>query len=238
MCSGQAVRIFGTHENGAHAPFMVVPISALVPLPDRLSFKAGAAIGCGTGTAWGGLRRLGDVGGQTLVVSGLGPVGLSAVMLASAAGARVVALDPVASRRAHALRMGAETALNPTKETVPAAVRELTHGLGAPLVIETSGASQAIRDGIDSLARWGRICLVGLGGEVRFPVLGLHARQISIMTAISMSTVQQRGCAQFIADRALPVDELYTHTWHLSQVVEAYQTFDRQDAGKGVFVFD
>ena len=78
---------------------MKCPANTLVPLPDELSFDAGAAISCGTGTAWGALERLDLRGDHTIAIFGQGPVGLSATQLASDMGARVVALDMSAERR-------------------------------------------------------------------------------------------------------------------------------------------
>ncbi|MFT9474811.1 zinc-dependent alcohol dehydrogenase family protein [Streptomyces sp. Mo3] len=238
MCTGQPFRAFGTQEHGGHAPLMRVPAATLVPLDDTLSFEAGAAIGCGTGTAWGGLERLGDIGGKTLAVFGQGPVGLSATMLATARGARVVAIDPEPARRDHAQRFGAVAVIDPTAVQAPDTLRELTEGDGVPLVLETSGASSAIRDGIAGLAPWGKVCLVGLGGEARFGTVDVHRSQMTLMTSWTMSIVQQRQCAAFIARNKLPVDDLFTHRWRLDQVVEAYQEFDRQAAGKAAIVFD
>ena len=76
-----------------HARLKVCPARTLVPLPDELSFETGAAISCGTGTAWGALHRLGLQGDHTIAIFGQGPVGLSATQLAAAMGARVIALD-------------------------------------------------------------------------------------------------------------------------------------------------
>ncbi|MGW7689024.1 zinc-binding dehydrogenase [Streptomyces asiaticus] len=217
---------------------MRVPAATLVPLDDSLSFEAGAAIGCGTGTAWGGLERLGDVGGRTLAVFGQGPVGLSATMLATARGARVVAIDPEPARRSHAQRFGAVAVIDPAQDQTPDVLRDLTGGEGVPLVLETSGASSAIRDGISALAPWGRVCLVGLGGEARFGTVDVHRSQMTLMASWTMSLVQQRQCAAFVARNKLPIDDLFTHRWRLDQVAAAYQEFDRQAAGKAAIVFD
>src|SRR5439155_4124575 len=83
--------VYGATGHGAHAPYMKVPASTLVPLPDELSFEEGAAISCGTGTAYQALKRLDVSGRDTLAVFGQGPVGLSAVLLGQAMGARVIA---------------------------------------------------------------------------------------------------------------------------------------------------
>jgi NADPH:quinone reductase-like Zn-dependent oxidoreductase len=72
----------------------------MVPLPDSLSFEEGAAISCGTGTAFGALRRMGLNGSHTIAIFGQGPVGLSGTLIAAAMGARVIALDVGAERRA------------------------------------------------------------------------------------------------------------------------------------------
>jgi threonine dehydrogenase-like Zn-dependent dehydrogenase len=158
-------------------------------------------------------------------------------MLAAARGAQVIAIDPEPARRAQARHMGAVATVDPLSDDVPAAVRELNSGRGLPLILETSGASSAISAALVCLAPWGRVCLVGLGGEARFDILDLHRSQMTLMTSWTMSIVQQRQCAEFVAANNLPIDELFTHRWQLEQVAEAYQHFDAQNAGKGVFLF-
>jgi len=81
MCLAGTV-VYGSGGHGGHAKYMKVPVSTLVPLPDALSFVTGAAISCGTGTAWGALRRINLQGGETIAIFGQGPVGLSATQLA------------------------------------------------------------------------------------------------------------------------------------------------------------
>src|SRR5262249_52484118 len=76
MCQAVPITVYGTDDHGAHAPYMKVPADTLVPLDDRLSFAAGAAISCGTGTAWGAFDRMGLTGRDTVAIFGQGPVGL------------------------------------------------------------------------------------------------------------------------------------------------------------------
>ena len=100
--------VYGITGHGGHAPFMKVPASTLVSLPDDLSFEEGAAISCGTGTAYGALSRIDVSGRDTFAVFGQGPVGLSATMLGRAMGARVIAVDISAERLELAKVFGAE----------------------------------------------------------------------------------------------------------------------------------
>src|SRR5256885_14587403 len=98
--------------HGGHAPFISVPAYTLVPLPDPLGFGAGAAISCGTGTAYGALKRLDVSGRDTLAVFCQGPVGVSATMLGRAVGARVFAIDGAPQRLALAPEVGAQAVVN------------------------------------------------------------------------------------------------------------------------------
>ncbi len=79
--------VYGRTGDGAHARWMKVPARTLVPLLEALSFVAGAAISCGTGNAYGTLKRMGLQGGEALAVFGQGPVGQSATMIGVAMGA-------------------------------------------------------------------------------------------------------------------------------------------------------
>src|SRR5258706_7612205 len=135
--------VYGSGGHGGHARYMKVPVSTLVPLPDALSFVTGAAISCGTGTAWGALRRLTLQGGETIAIFGQGPVGLSATQLAVVMGARVIAVDIAPERRKLAQQFGAHEVIDPEAGDMVAALRDLTHGAGAHKKPPPSPAPQA-----------------------------------------------------------------------------------------------
>jgi D-arabinose 1-dehydrogenase-like Zn-dependent alcohol dehydrogenase len=86
--------VHGSTADGGHAPFMRVGPGMLAPQEEGLTFEEGAAIACGTGTAYPALKRLDVLGRDTLAVFGQGRVGLSATLLARPMGARVIAVDP------------------------------------------------------------------------------------------------------------------------------------------------
>ena len=236
LCVEGVAEVYGATGHGAHAKYMKCPARTLVPLPDALSFEAGAAISCGTGTAWGALHRLGLQGDHTIAIFGQGPVGLSATQLAAAMGARVIALDVSDERLARAKELGADVLINPktTPEVVPA-IKELTHGRGAHLCLEASSSPQARAQAVRAVRTWGKVCYVGEGDSVTLDVSpDLLRRQVTLIGSWTFSTVGQAECAQFIADRGIDVDRLFTHRWRLDQAEEAYKLFDAQTAGKGV----
>jgi D-arabinose 1-dehydrogenase-like Zn-dependent alcohol dehydrogenase len=158
--------VYGVTAHGAHADYMNVPAHTLVPLPDELSFTTGAAVSCGTGTAYGALRRMNLSGADTIAIVGQGPVGLSATQLAAAMGARVIALDVSPERLARAKAFGADAVVDPKAGDAVAAIKALTHGLGADLTLDTSGAAEGRVIAVRATRPWGTVCFVGEGGEV------------------------------------------------------------------------
>jgi threonine dehydrogenase-like Zn-dependent dehydrogenase len=229
--------VYGMTGHGAHAPYMKVPARTLVPLPDELSFEEGAAVSCGTGTAYGALKRLDVSGRDTLAVFGQGPVGLSATMLGRAMGARVVAVDVAPERLALAREFGAETVIN-AKEVDPVQVlRELTHGEGVETAMDCSGNPDARVAAVRVAATWGRVCFVGEGNPTTFDISqDMIRKQLTIHASWTFSSVGQEECARFIAARRLPLGRLITHRFTLDQAAAAYQLFDTQTTGKGAFL--
>jgi threonine dehydrogenase-like Zn-dependent dehydrogenase len=236
MCHSGSV-VYGVTGHGAHAPYMKVPAHTLVALPEELSFATGAAISCGTGTAYQALRRINLAGGDTIVVVGQGPVGLSATQLGVAMGARVIVLDLSAERRERARVFGADVVIDPKAGDAVAAIKDLTHGLGADKTLDTSGAAEGRLVAVRAARRWGTACFVGEGGDVTLEVSpDMLRKQLTIVASWTFSTVIQADCARFIADRKIAVEHLFTDRWQLPEAEEAYRVFDRQTSGKGVFL--
>jgi threonine dehydrogenase-like Zn-dependent dehydrogenase len=235
MCETAPGKTMAIHVNGGHAQYAVVPATALLPLPDGMSFKAGAAVGCGTGTAWGAIKRLGGVEDTVTVIFGQGPVGLSGTMFAASMGAKVIAVDIDSERLESAKRFGADVVVNSREESLPDIVAEYTQGRLADVVMETSG--RASEDALSVLGTFGKVCFTGLPGEVNFNTQAVYKKQWTLMTSWTMSSIEQARCAAYIVAHNLPVDDLYSHAWTIHQADEAYAWFDKQDAGKGVFEF-
>ena len=238
LCVEGVKEVYGATGHGAHARYMKCPARTLVPLPDELSFEAGAAISCGTGTAWGALHRLDLTGDQTIAVFGQGPVGLSATLLASEMGARVIALDTGEERLARAKEFGADVLINPAKtENVVQAIRDLTHGRGAHASLDASSSPMARAQAVKCVRTWGKACFVGEGDTVTLDVSNdLLRRQVTLIGSWTFSTVGQGDCARYVADREIVLDRLFTHRWKLEQAEEAYRLFDQQTSGKGVIL--
>ena len=237
LCQREPIAVYGNNAHGGHARYLKVPAFTLVPLPDELSFSAGAAISCGTGTAYGALRRMRLSGNDTIAIFGQGPVGLSATQLAAAMGARVIALDISPERLSRAREFGADAIVDPGANDPVGAVKELTHGEGADLTLDTSGVPEGRVAAVRSAKVWGTCCFVGERNSVTLDVSAdLLRKQLTIVASWTFSSIGQAECAQFVADRKIDVDRLFTDQWQLSQAEEAYRLFDKQTTGKGVFL--
>jgi threonine dehydrogenase-like Zn-dependent dehydrogenase len=230
------ITVYGVTAHGGHAEYLKVPARTLVPLPDELSFVEGAAVSCGTGTAYGALRRMNLAGGSTLAVFGQGPVGISATLLGAKMGARVIAVETNAERRALALQFGADKAIDAVDSEKT--LRELTRGEGVDLALDTTGAAPARLAAVRSAKTWGTVCFVGEGGDVTLDVSrDMLRKQLTLIGSWTFSAMGQAECARFVVDNGIKLEPIFSHRWKLDQADEAYRVFDRQASGKGVITF-
>jgi threonine dehydrogenase-like Zn-dependent dehydrogenase len=231
-----------SHERGyggGHEDFMVAPARVCMDLPDGMSFEAGAAISCGTGTAYAALKRLAVSGRDTLTVFGQGPVGLSATLLGAAMGARVIAIDVVPYRLELAKKLGAAEVVNARTADAVKAVKELTHGEGAEATLECTAVPAVRVQTIDSAKLFGRACFVGEGGSVAFENVSqqiIH-KHLTIYGSWTFATWMLEEAANWILDRRVPIDSLITHRYPLEQAKEAYRVFQEGVTGKVVFTW-
>ncbi|MEV5506862.1 Zn-dependent alcohol dehydrogenase [Streptomyces orinoci] len=155
--------VFSFAGTGTFAEETVVGAGCAVPIPDDVPFDIAALIGCGVTTGLGAALNTARVAaGSSVAVLGCGGVGIATVQGARVAGAaRIVAVDPVASRREAALRFGATEAVEP--EELADARNRLTGGEGFDYVFEVVGTSATARTAYDMTRRGGTLCVVGAG---------------------------------------------------------------------------
>ena len=231
------ITVYGVTAHGGHADYLKVPAKTIVELPEELSFAEGAAVACGTGTAYGALKRMKLCGGDTLAVFGQGPVGLSATVLGVAMGARVIAVETSPERMKLAEEFGADAVIDASKEDPVQALKELTRGVGVDLALDCTGAAAARRAAVRCVRTWGTACYVGEGGDVTLDVSpDLLRRQVTLIGSWTFSAMGMQECAEFIAKKRIPLERIFSDRWRLEQADEAYRKFDTQTTGKGVFL--
>jgi threonine dehydrogenase-like Zn-dependent dehydrogenase len=239
LCPHGHVTYGGGTGHGANADYILVPSRTLVHLPDELSFEEGAAVSCGTGTAWNGLKKMDISGRDTVVVFGQGPVGLSGTLSAKAMGASVIAVDVVPERLALARELGADEVINSAERDAVAAIQELTGGVGASAVLETSGNPNARAQALRCLRPFGRCCYVGVGGPASIDFnQDIIFKVATIYGSWTFSKAELLEIARFMVEAKVPLKQLITHRYTLDQAIEAFRTFDGATTGKCVFVMN
>ena len=100
----------------------------------------------------------------------------------------------------------------------------------------SAGASSAAQAALHVLDLWGVACWVGVGSTIHFDLTEHLYKQITAMTSWTMSITAMEDCANFIVERGIDVDALFTERWKLTDYVRAYELFDKQSSGKGAFI--
>ena len=231
------VDVYPAIGTGAFAEETVVPATAVIPIPDDIPLEVAALLGCAVLTGVGAVENAGRVvAGETVLVLGLGGVGLSAVQGARRRGAdRIIAADLSSEKQELAMQCGA-TDFVVGGEDLSKQIRILTEGRGVDVAIECVGRSATIRQAWSCSRRGGRTVIVGVGSNadrVDLGALELFYFARSITGCVYGSTDPDVDVPRLIEawrDGQLDVAALVTHRTDLNGVDEA---FDRMRAGHG-----
>lgn len=233
------VRILGVDRDGSFAQYLTIPAGNLWRNPKDMPFDVAAAqepLGNAVHTVFAG-----EITGKSVLVTGLGAIGLFAVGIARAAGAgKIIATEVSAYRRGLGIQMGADVVIDPLAvEDLPALVREHTEGSGVEVVLEMSGHPTAIRDGIRSARMGARVSLLGLpANDVELDLSeGVIMRGITLqgITGRRMFDTWYKTRALLESGR-LDIAPLITHTFPLARYDEAMQLLHGGECGKIVLI--
>lgn len=243
LCDRQEV--VGFTAWGAFAQRLAVPRADfnLVVLPDALPYPAAAGMGCRVTTAFRALTERARLQpGEWLAVHGCGGVGLSAIMIAAALGARILAIDVNEEALKLAGDLGATATLDAAHTNdVGAAVREITGG-GVQVSLDALGITETFHNSIRGLAKLGRHVQIGQPlerhAEPSLPLLELvYARQITIMGTRGIAASRFPALFAMIAGGRLDPARLVTRTIPLAEAGAALEAMNAY-GGAGVTVID
>jgi Zn-dependent alcohol dehydrogenase len=226
---------------GTHASHQVVDAAAAITVDPRTPHDVAALIGCAATTGVGAVRNTAGVrAGESVVVIGLGGVGLSALMAAVDAGADTIAIDAQPDKLALATELGATHALEPLE--AQAQVRRLTDG-GADHVLEAIGLVATTELAIGCVRPGGTVTLVGMIGQAeRIPIDGYRFVEdgIRLLGSNYGSAVPARDFPRVASDVVsgrLPLGRLVSEHIELAAIDDALAAMRRRDGARRVVMF-
>jgi len=216
---------------GAFAQYVAVPYADanLVVLPEEISFEVGASLGCRFTTAFRAIVQQGGVKpGQWVAIHACGGVGLSAIIIAQAMGAKVIAVDIDEDKLILAKEAGATHTLNGHRiNDVPEAIRDITRG-GVHVSVDALGSPVTCRNSILSLRRQGRHVQVGLllGGENNpaLPMDRVIAHELEIIGSHAMAGHSFPDMMAMVTSKKVQPEKLIKHRVTLEQGAKALET--------------
>src|SRR5207244_556887 len=231
------LRVIGAHVDGGFAEYVVIPetnaieSNGLDPAVVALQEPMGNAVHAAFAE---------PIEGRTVLVTGCGPIGLCAVGIARAAGAAlVIASDPEEYRLAMARGMGADMGLDAADPTTVERIIAATNGDGVEVVLEMSGAQDALDQALAAITRGGRISLLGIFGE---PVI-VDLSDFVIQKGIRVHGIYGRRIYDtwertqaLLRSGDLDVSPIITHRFDLGDWEQAFELIASRHGGKVVLL--
>jgi len=235
----------GWKAHGANADYLLINAENCLKLPDELSYIDGAFIACIAGTTFSALKKLNPSGKDTLAIFGLGPVGLTAGLIAKAMGTRIIGLEIDEKRIALAKNIGIEKVINVAKNNCVEELKRLTNRMGPNKIIETSGNLDAQKNAVEAASIQGEIALIGLSGVVGPSAktsMGVDPakiifKELKIMGSFVMPVGYYYELSDFINVNKINFEQIVTHRFPLEKANEALEIFDKGGTGKVIFEF-
>ncbi len=219
-----------------YAQYLLKQDRLLLPVPEDLSTEHAAMACCGLGPTFGAMQRMRVDALDTVLIAGLGPVGLGGVVNAVVRHARVIGVEPHPWRANLARELGAAEVVDPRDPAAAVArVLELTGGRGADKAVDCSGAAPAQRILVDAVRRRGEMAFVGEGGEFTVHVSSdLLRKGLTLHGQWHYNLGDAPRILEVIRRSGALIDRLITHRFPMSRVEDAWKLQATGECGKVV----
>jgi threonine dehydrogenase-like Zn-dependent dehydrogenase len=230
-------KCMGFDFDGADAEYFTIPERNCLPLPDSLSFEAGAVMTDMVGTQYSTQKRINVTARDTVAVFGMGPMGGAAVLVARALGATVIAVDILESRLEQATKLGATYVVDSSKVDAVVGIRAVIPR-GVDVAIDCSGNPAAQNAALDAAAGLGRVAFVGesRATEIR-PSEQILRKLLTVVGGWYFALPEWNEIVRFVVEHRIPVEALISHRFSIEDAPEAFAAFDRRETEKAVFVW-
>ena len=235
-------RAIGIGINGAYTKYVAGPARLLHRLPENVPFEVGAVIEPTAICVTSLLERSQLQAGESVVITGPGPIGLISLAIAKSAGVKLVGITGRSSdegiRFEKARDLGADFTINVDQEDPVKKILGMTSGLGVDILIETSGGTKAIYQAFEMVRRLGRICAIGISGKDEVPIpydRGIF-KAIRYDFCFSSSWTAWEKAIGLISKGLLPAQKFITHKLPLEKWEEAFHLLENLQAAKVILI--
>ncbi len=223
--------MLGNHINGAFAEYMTVGEKDVIPLPDEIPLEEGAIITDALATPFHALKNRANLKpGDVIAVFGCGGVGMNVVQVASAMGAKVIAVDAVEGKLSLARSLGAsETVLAVKGEDTAKKIRKMTGG-GVDIALEAIGMSQTLETAFGSIRAGGRLIVLGYCSDpLTINPARIMFREMEIIGSLGCRPVDFPRVIELIRLGKIKLKELVTHRFPLNDINGAFDLLRNHD---------
>lgn len=215
------------------AQYIAKPSWLLAKISEEISYEKASLACCGLGPSFSAFEKMNVDAFTTLLITGLGPVGIGAVINAKCRGARVIAVEMNEYRQKLARELGVEEIIDPRDEQAVQKIKALTGGKGPDCGIDCSGVVAAHRLQIDAVRRLGKVAFVGECNDTTpiYVSSDLIRKGISLIGSWHYNLNDFPKVMQVLRKSPL-VDKLITHTFPFSQIQQAFEVSAGQNCAK------
>jgi D-arabinose 1-dehydrogenase-like Zn-dependent alcohol dehydrogenase len=217
--------MLGNHIDGAYAEYVAVPAKDVLDLPESIPLEEASIIADAISTPYHAVKNRAQVKpGDNVVIFGCGGVGINAVQLSAAVGARVIAVDINEKKLEWASEFGATDTINASKvERVSKAVKKLTGG-GADIAMEIIGNPRTIEEAFDSVRVGGRLCVVGYTHETISIVAGkIMFKELEVVGSLGCRPVDYVPLIRLVEQGKIELKRQVTHRFGLEDIGRAFE---------------
>lgn len=219
--------------SATYAQYLVKPDYHMSHIPDDISTEYAGLACCGLGPTFGAMEQMGVNAIDTVMITGMGPVGLGGVINATYRGARTIAVESHPFRAKLAKELGAALVLDPNDDGNLEKLMEFTNGIGVDKAVDCSGAAPAQRFLIDAARRKGQVTFVGEGGALEVQISNDMIRKGLVLRGNwHYNLAEYPRLLNVIRNNTEKIEKFITHRFPMSNVQSAWELQTTGNCGK------
>ncbi len=225
-------KMLGKNIDGGFAEFVTVPARNAFPFPETIPFSQAALITDAVATPFHALKRAAVQTGESVLIIGIGGLGIHAVQIAKIMGAgQVIAMDLEDDKLDLALKVGATAAINPKRDNVEDKIAAITGGFGVNVAVELIGLPVTIRQAIDCTGLGGRTVVVGICPDevILNPYHDLLLRERTIMGSADQCRADFPVIIEMAAQKRLDLSHSVSHELPLKDINKGFEMLKKKD---------